>query len=138
MPQLLPAIDISSRKRRPDLGKPLSARPLRRRNLDGGRRTLFIAPALSLSIRRLKSFTPKGFATSASFKADHEMTDWTKPVQIASVQTLMRRKTMPMADMVLIDEVHRKFDKYEQWPEWRMEPHSGHRTDRDTLDAWSR
>jgi DNA repair protein RadD len=47
-------------------------------------------------------------------QANHELTNWSRPVQIASVQTLMRRQ-MPPADLVIIDEVHRWYDAYEGW-----------------------
>ena len=53
------------------------------------------------------------------------MTDWTQPVQVASVQTLMRRKVVPAADLAIIDEAHRWYDFYGQWfsdPEWRAKP----------------
>jgi superfamily II DNA or RNA helicase len=47
-------------------------------------------------------------------QADHEMTNWSQPIQIASVQTLMRRP-MPAVDLIMIDEVHRWYDCYEKW-----------------------
>ena len=37
-----------------------------------------------------------------------------RPVQIASVQTLMRR-ILPDHDLVIIDEAHRWFEFYEKW-----------------------
>ena len=46
------------------------------------------------------------------------MTDWSRPVQVASVQTLQRRP-IPEADVVIIDECHRWFDFY---PKWMMDP----------------
>ncbi|MGF7203226.1 superfamily II DNA or RNA helicase [Sphingobium olei] len=38
-------------------------------------------------------------------QASHSMTDWSKPVQVASVQTLQRRG-MPDVDMAIVDEAH--------------------------------
>ena len=55
------------------------------------------------------------------------MTDWSRPVQIASVQTLLRRP-IPEADIVLIDECHRWYDFYGQWmkdPAWQSRPFIG-------------
>jgi superfamily II DNA or RNA helicase len=52
------------------------------------------------------------------------MTDWSQPVQIASVQTLQKR-TLPEADVAMIDECHRWFRFYEKWlrdPAWQNVP----------------
>src|SRR3546814_6594922 len=38
-------------------------------------------------------------------QADHAMTDWSKPMQVASVQTLQRRG-MPEVDLAIVDEAH--------------------------------
>ncbi len=47
-------------------------------------------------------------------QANHDLTNWSRPVQIASVQTLMRRQ-MPPVDLAIIDEVHRWYDAYAGW-----------------------
>jgi DNA repair protein RadD len=96
-------------------GKTLVGATLAKRNLDEGRRTLFTVPALALVDQTVERFAAEGLRDIGVIQAKHELTDWSRPVQIASVQTLMRRKTMPMADMVIIDEVHKKFDIYERW-----------------------
>ncbi len=49
-------------------------------------------------------------------------------MQVASEQTLARRKIIPQADLVMIDEAHRWFDFYERWmnlPEWQKVPFIG-------------
>ena len=96
-------------------GKTMVGATLAKRNLDDGRRTLFTVPALSLVDQTLQKFNAEGIRDIGIIQADHELTDWSRPVQIASVQTLMRRKQMPLADMVIIDEVHRWFNSYEKW-----------------------
>jgi DNA repair protein RadD len=96
-------------------GKTLVGATLAKRNLDEGRRTLFTVPALELVDQTVERFAAEGLRDIGVIQAKHELTDWSRPVQIASVQTLMRRKTMPLADMVIIDEVHKKFDIYERW-----------------------
>jgi superfamily II DNA or RNA helicase len=45
----------------------------------------------------------------------HIMTDWSKPVQICSLDTLIRRPKLPEADVVVFDEVHRNSKVYERW-----------------------
>ncbi len=95
-------------------GKTIVGATLAKRNCDERRRTLFTVPALSLIDQTVEKFYAEGIRDVGVIQADHEMTNWSRPVQIASVQTLMRRQ-MPPADMVIIDEVHRWFDAYEGW-----------------------
>jgi superfamily II DNA or RNA helicase len=95
-------------------GKTIVAATLAKRVRDDGRRTLFTVPALSLIDQTVEKFQAEGVTDIGVIQADHEMTDWSQPVQIASVQTLMRRQ-MPPIDMVIVDEVHRWYDKYEEW-----------------------
>ena len=53
-------------------------------------------------------------------QADHPMTDYAKPVQVCSVQTLEKR-TVEKPDLVIVDECHRRFAVInrllEEWPD---------------------
>jgi DNA repair protein RadD len=104
-------------------GKTIVGATLARRIRDDGRRTLFTVPALSLIDQTVEKFFAEGIRDIGVIQADHDLTNWSRPVQIASVQTLMRRQ-MPPIDMVIIDEVHRWFDAYEEWLEgpWKHLP----------------
>jgi len=109
-------------------GKTIVGATLAKRNCDDRRRTLFTVPALSLIDQTVEKFFAEGICDVGVIQADHEMTNWSRPVQIASVQiasvqTLMRRQ-MPPIDMVIVDEVHRWFDAYEEWLEgpWKHLP----------------
>jgi DNA repair protein RadD len=95
-------------------GKTIVGATLAKRIRDDRRRILFTVPALSLIEQTVEKFFAEGVRDVGVIQANHDMTDWSRPVQIASVQTLMRRQ-MPPADMVIIDEVHRWFDAYEGW-----------------------
>jgi DNA repair protein RadD len=95
-------------------GKTIVAATLAKRNLQERRRTLFIVPALSLVDQSVEKFFAEGIRDIGVIQANHDLTNWSRPVQIASVQTLMRRQ-MPPADLVIIDEVHRWYDAYEGW-----------------------
>jgi superfamily II DNA or RNA helicase len=75
---------------------------------------------LSLIDQTVESFYGDGIRDIGVIQADHVMTDWSRPVQIASVQTLQRR-SLPEASFAIIDECHRWFDFYEAWmghPDW--------------------
>jgi DNA repair protein RadD len=62
----------------------------------------------------VSKFWQEGITELGVIQANHVMTDWSRPVQIASVQTLQRRE-IPAADVVVIDEAHRWFDFYGRW-----------------------
>jgi len=60
-------------------------------------------------------------------QANHPKTDATRPVQVASIQTLQRR-AIPRFDIVVIDEAHRWFEMLGVWmraPDWASVPFVG-------------
>lgn len=90
-------------------------------------RVIFTVPAISLVDQTLEKFYNEGIRDVGVIQAAHGMTNWSRPVQLASVQTLMRR-AIPDADLVLVDEAHRWFDFYGEWmskPEWADVPFVG-------------
>ena len=48
--------------------------------------TLFTVPALSLVDQTMRAFWEEGIRDIGVIQASHPMTDWSRPVQIASVQ----------------------------------------------------
>jgi superfamily II DNA or RNA helicase len=96
--------------------------------IDGARRkhnkVLFVAPVLSLIDQTVEAFHNEGLTEVGVLQAAHHMTDWTQPIQVASVQTLMRRH-LPEAQFAVIDEAHRWFNYYRDWfadPVWQNKP----------------
>lgn len=92
-----------------------------------GNRVIFTVPALELIDQTVTAFWDEGIREIGVIQADHMMTDWSQPVQIASVQTLQRRQ-IPKADVVVVDEAHRWFSFYGEWmddPEWARIPFIG-------------
>jgi superfamily II DNA or RNA helicase len=102
-------------KRRPILqlatgaGKTVIAAAIFRmaREKNPGVRLLFVVDAISLIDQTVKAFYAEGLHSIGVIQADHMMQDWSKPIQIASVQTLQRRQ-MFNADIVIVDECHRQ------------------------------
>lgn len=74
-----------------------------------GSRPLFTAPAISLVDQTLASFVREGIHDIGVMQASHPRTNRNASVQIASVQTLIRRQC-PDVNFVLIDEAHETFD----------------------------
>lgn len=76
------------------------------RALAKGKRVLITVPAVSLVDQTVADLEAEGVVDVGVMQAMHERTDGTAPIQVASVQTLQRRK-MPACDLILIDEAHR-------------------------------
>ena len=102
---------LSAGKKRPMLkvptggGKTRTAGAIIERMRERGKRALFIVDAISLIDQTVEAFYELGLREIGVIQADHPMTDWSRPIQVASVQTLQRRG-MPNADLAIIDEAH--------------------------------
>jgi superfamily II DNA or RNA helicase len=104
-------------------GKTIVGAAITRRAIEQNKRVIFTVPTISLIDQTVQKFYAEGIRNVGVIQANHYLTDYSKPVQIASVQTLQRRyqvgdglsRSTPAADLVLIDEVHRWFDFYEEW-----------------------
>jgi len=105
-------------------GKTMVAAAVARKYQDTGKRVIFTVPALSLIDQTVEKFFAEGVHDVGVIQANHLATNYARPIQICSVQTLQRRK-IPPADIVLVDEVHRWFDFYSDWltdPAWADVP----------------
>jgi superfamily II DNA or RNA helicase len=125
---------LGSGKRRPVLqaptgfGKTRLAAAVIEGALAKDKRVIFTVPALSLVDQTVEAFWNDGVRNIGVIQGCHGMTDWSRPVQVASVQTLQRRQDLPQADVVIIDECHRWFDFYPKWmmdPAWQNRPFIG-------------
>lgn len=95
--------------------------------LSKGKRVSFCVPAIALIDQTVESFYDEGIRDVGVIQADHLLTDWSKPVQICSIQTINRR-TYPEADIVIIDECHRLYEAHKKWisdPAWSHVPFIG-------------
>jgi DNA repair protein RadD len=93
------------------------------------KKVLFTVPTISLIDQTVSMFAKRGILDVGVIQADHSLSNWDMPIQVASVQTLMRR-TVPNVGVVMLDECHRWFKFYEKWlgtrdhpvPEWLNVP----------------
>ncbi len=84
------------------------------------KRVIFVVPSLSLIDQTVTAFWNEGITEVGVIQSNHRLTDYSKSVQVASIQTLMRRFP-PEADVVILDEAHRDFKFTREWmvnPEW--------------------
>lgn len=90
-------------------------------------RVIFTVPAISLIDQTVREFYAEGIRDVGVIQANHPMTDPSKPVQIASLDTL-RRRWIPESQLVIVDEAHRKSTFLEDWmsrDEWLSVPFIG-------------
>lgn len=95
-------------------GKTAVAGAIIRMSRAKGRRVMFTVPALSLVNQTVASFQRDGITEIGVIQADHEMTDPNQPVQVATIQSLARRKR-PDVDLVIVDEAHMMFRAFLEW-----------------------
>ena len=70
-----------------------------------GKRAIFVCDRTTLIDQTSATADRYGLAAHGVIQADHWRTDYSKPFQIASAQTLARRQ-WPDADVIIIDEAH--------------------------------
>jgi DNA repair protein RadD len=102
-------------------GKTLTSAHIIDAALQKGSRPLFTCPAISLVDQTLAAFEAEGIHDIGVIQASHARTNHSATVQIASVQTLIRR-ARPNVTFVLIDEMHEVFAGLNEMldsPEWK-------------------
>ena len=108
-------------------GKTIIAAEIINMALNKGNRVIFCVPMLSLIDQTIERFKAAGIYEIGVMQGAHEMTDGRQPVQVCSMQTLMRRD-IPEAQLVIIDEAHMMFKFLAEWveyPEWKNIPFVG-------------
>jgi DNA repair protein RadD len=108
-------------------GKTVLAAAIVEKALAKGKRVVFTVPKLSLIDQTVERFNEEGIKAIGVVQGYHPDTDATQPVQVCSIQTLRRRK-LPQADLVLIDEAHEVHDFHRDWmerSEWERIPFIG-------------
>jgi superfamily II DNA or RNA helicase len=92
-------------------GKTLLSAHLVSSSMAKGKRPMFVCPAINLVNQTLRAFEYEGISEIGVIQAQHERTNWCAQLQIASIQTLIRR-TLPEVDFVIQDEVHQQYDSF--------------------------
>jgi DNA repair protein RadD len=90
-------------------GKTITAAYILKAAAEKGKRVVFFADRVKLIDQTVSAFEALGIDFGV-MQADHYMTDHTKPVQIASIQTVARRTRKPEIDLAIVDECHTTFD----------------------------
>ena len=94
-------------------GKTIIASHIIAAALAKGTRPLFCVPRLSLIGQTVKRFESQGIHDIGVIQGQHERTDFTATVQVASVQTLVKRP-LPEVNFVIVDECHLSFTAFDK------------------------
>ena len=86
-------------------GKTILALRIAHEALLRGKRAVFVCDRTTLIEQTSATADRLGLGAHGIIKADHWRTDYSQPFQIASAQTLARRK-WPDADVIIVDEAH--------------------------------
>lgn len=79
-----------------------------------GRRAVFVCDRTTLIDQTSATADRYGLSAHGVIQANHWRTDYSKPFQIASAQTLARRE-WPMADVIIIDEAHTQMKAWTEY-----------------------
>lgn len=93
-----------------------------------GNRVAFVVSHLSLVDQTLEAFWKDGIRDIGVIQGSHHLQDWSKSVQICSIQTLKSRNAFPDAQIVIIDECHVLHEYHKKWlthPDWQNVPFIG-------------
>jgi DNA repair protein RadD len=96
-------------------GKTLLASAIVEGALRKGNRMVFVVPAIQLIDQTVEMFWHEGIREIGVIQANHPLTDWSKPVQVASIQTVRSRGAYPEAKVVVIDECHQLHKAHIAW-----------------------
>lgn len=79
-----------------------------------GKRAVFVCDRTTLIDQTSATADRYGLSAHGVIQANHWRTDYSKPFQIASAQTLARRE-WPMADVIIIDEAHTQLKAWTEY-----------------------
>ena len=109
-------------------GKTLVAATIVQGALSKGNKLAFVVSSLSLIDQAVEMFWNEGIKDVGVIQQDHILTDWSKPVQVCSIDTIRSRKAYPQAQIVVYDECHRLTKAHIRWmqdPDWQSVPFLG-------------
>jgi superfamily II DNA or RNA helicase len=86
-------------------GKTLTAAWILQDAADAGKKVFFFADRIKLISQTCDQFDKLGMKYGV-IQGQHEQTDSSQPIQIASVQTVARRRIKPEFDLAIVDECH--------------------------------
>lgn len=82
-------------------------------------RVAFVVPRIALVDQTIEEYWKEGITNVGAVQASHQLTDWSKPIQVCSIQTVERKQEFPDAKIIIFDECHEWRDGHRRWMEAR-------------------
>jgi len=99
-------------------------------------KVVFVVPAIQLIDQAVEMFWGEGIRDIGVIQADHHMTNYACPMQVASIQTIRARGFYPEAAVAIIDEVHQLHAAHIKWIGRVGNPDKGEPTIVDAAEGW--
>ncbi len=98
-------------------GKTLCAASIANGAMRKGTRLAFCVPRIALIDQTQEEFYKEGLSDIGIIQAAHPMTDWSRPLQICSIDTVRSKGVFPDTSVVIFDEVHLFYKAHREWME---------------------
>ena len=96
-------------------GKTLCAATIASGALTKGNKLAFVVPRISLIDQTIEEFYSEGIREIGVIQANHSLTDWSKPIQVCSIDTIRSKGVFPESSVVVFDEVHLFYQAHKDW-----------------------
>ncbi len=96
-------------------GKTLISATIAAGALAKGNKLAFVVPRISLIDQTVEEFYKEDIRDVGVIQGQHPMEDWSKPIQVCSIDTIASRKAFPDASVVIFDEAHLFYQAHRAW-----------------------
>ena len=86
-----------------------------------GNKLAFVVPRIALIDQTVEEFYKEEIRDIGVVQAAHPLTNWSKPIQVCSIDTIRARGVFPEASVVVFDEVHLFYEAHKRWMAERPE-----------------
>jgi DNA repair protein RadD len=96
-------------------GKTLCAANIANGAMAKGTRLAFVVPRIALVDQTVEEFYKEEIRDVGVIQANHPLTDWSKPIQVCSIDTVRSKGVFPEANVVIFDEAHLFYEAHKKW-----------------------
>jgi len=96
-------------------GKTLISATIAAGALAKGNKLAFVCPRISLIDQTVEEFAKEDIREVGVIQGSHPLEDWSKPIQVCSIDTIRSRKAFPEASVVIFDEAHLLYEAHKAW-----------------------
>lgn len=100
-------------------GKTLLSAAIVNGALEKKNRVAFCVPRIALVDQTIEEYWREGITNVGAVQASHQLTDWSRPIQVCSIQTIERKRQFPDAKVIIFDEVHEWREGHRRWMDAR-------------------